>query len=436
MATIHRLFPDPPKIAPFLRVGTNDHRRFEDLISSGRMPAERFVFEAANVSKQSALIQTIKSEDRELVLDPSVAELSSVGRFSSAVRHAPWAKEGAPLEASDFERGSNINVAQRIAEFGIKHQFDTILSPSHLLDQDISWAQQDFQSCVDLRRELDVHGATDIAIDYQLIISYARLREPNFIHQLIDQLQGLPFQYLWVRISGFGMDATPTSVAKVTQALFQLQRLGRPVICDYLAGLTSLALTAFGAASGFAHGVAKKERFNTSTWNVTKESSGGWGQEKSIYFDVLDRRLSVSASRDLFKKSPGARRELCCRNERCCPTHEATILHPESHEINQKMGAVAFLSNIPPEMRADRFLTDYYEKLRFKATRATQIKKVDDSLRAIIERASIRMDRTYNVLERVMEDVAPVPLASTPYAKEAVLRVRRNGEGKQGSFDV
>ena len=425
MSNVIQLHPDPPKISPFLRVGHAEHRKCEDLLMAGKLPVSRFVFEAANVMRHSSLLQSIQLRGCESVLDPSVAELSAIGRCAGAVSRLPWAAEERPLNPDDFRVGRNVKIGSQIARFALENRFDTVLSPAHLIEEDVDWLGIDFDSCKILRDELDRLGGENVVVDYQLIVPYSKLNNERYLDFLIERLQPLPFEYLWVRIAGFGMDANPTAIGNVVKALMKLQRLKRPIICDYLSGLTSLAICSFGAASGFAHGLESKERFHPGYWKKPSSGSGFLGREKTLYFDVLDRRLKLSDARKLLSQ-PGARNVLACRRQDCCKSTDVMLLRPEAHGIVQKTNAVAYLSQIPPEMRADRFVTDYFSKLRDKAMKAVLLRKVDENFKSVFEKSAIRIDRTSDMLEKVLDEVSPLPLVPTPFAREAIQRSRED----------
>ena len=91
MPNVVYLHRSPDRISTFVRVGGSGHRQLETLLLSGRLPAERFVIDAAALARQSDLVTALKAAGREVSLDTSVAELSSVGRYQGAASTAPWA---------------------------------------------------------------------------------------------------------------------------------------------------------------------------------------------------------------------------------------------------------------------------------------------------------------------------------------------------------
>jgi hypothetical protein len=292
------------------------------------------------------------------------------------------------------------------------------MAPAHYLgDGQMHWFRVDQEACVALRNALDRQGGARIMIDYPLILSYAQLRNPIFRWKVVDGLKDLPFEFLWLRVSGFGADATGTGIERYIQGLFAFHSVARPVIADQVGGLASLAVCALGASSGFAHGADGKERFSAAGWvNPRVGESGGRGG-KSIYIQGLDRRLMVPDARKLFDDARTAREILGCSDRTCCGDIERMLKDPEAHLSVQKGRQVADISLTPESLRADRFLTEHLAQARRSADRATRLKKADDEVKLKIAKASKRLDRVEEVLVSLHEHNGPVE-----FAKEAIVR--------------
>jgi len=423
---VYYLHGRPREIAQFTRVGFSEHRRIEYLLSTGKMPVSRFVIEAANFDGQSSLIHTLRDENAEIVIDTNVAELSVKGRFSGAVRAAPWAAEGRPLEPEDFVPGTNRGVIESIADFAVEKKVSTVMAAAHYLgDEQFGWFEIDRRACVALRQSLDHDGGTDIAIDYPLIITYAQFRDSDIRKRLIDGLRDLPFDYLWLRISGFGADATGVRVERYIKGLFEFHALGRPIIADQVGGLASLAVCAFGAASGFAHGISGKERFLATGW-VNPSNSGG-RRGKTVYIPGLDRRLKVAEVRKMFDEARTSRVIFGCSDSACCGDIDRMLSNPEAHLMVQKGRQVRDLSRAPETARADRFLTEHVEQARRRSERAMRLKKTDDEIKAKISRARERLIRFEETLINLTEQLGP-----TDFASESRVRPCHQNKGPLG----
>lgn len=110
----------PRGVAQITRIGYFEHRQCEHLLSANKLAPRRFVIEAANaVDRQAGLLGTLRDADAEIVLDTNAAELSVPGRFSGAMKSAPWAAGGRMLEPDDFVAGSNRSVIEPIARFAV-----------------------------------------------------------------------------------------------------------------------------------------------------------------------------------------------------------------------------------------------------------------------------------------------------------------------------
>ncbi|MGZ5231288.1 MAG: hypothetical protein ACXWC3_14760, partial [Burkholderiales bacterium] len=253
-------------VGQFIRIGTTGHRQVEDLIAEGRFPVERVVLDASALHKQKDLGETLRARGTELVLDTNASELSEIGRFEGAVRHAPWAHGSRPLGSGDFEGQRLREIVGSIATLAIDAGFSAVLAPAHLLRDGSadSWFPIDSNACIELRSALDRLGGRRIAIDYPLMIPYALLRDTKHRSAIVARLANLPIENLWVRTSSFGADATAAGVRRYIEALTGLFDLGLPIVADGIAGLVGFSTLAFGGAAAIAHGIGEHERFDTS----------------------------------------------------------------------------------------------------------------------------------------------------------------------------
>jgi hypothetical protein len=329
------LHAQPEQFAHYLRLGTL-HRQVETLLGSGRMPLDRIVVEASAFAHQRDVVALMGELGRELILDTNVAELSAIGRCSGAAKAAPWAYLDGPLQREHFTRGSSHDVIGMIARFVVEKGFHAVQAPTHLLDGATDeWFSTDRKTCVALRRALDAEGGIHIPIDYPVTIKNASLRDAAERRALIAGLADLPFDNLWLRISGFGADAPATLLRGYIAAVMDFQRLGKPIVADGVGGLAALATAAFGAAGGVCHGLGEKERFDASDWNKPPAAGGG-GREKRVLIPGLDRLLTVKQIGPLME-AHGARKLLSCTDPNCCPRGLDDMLNnPKAHYLRQR----------------------------------------------------------------------------------------------------
>ncbi|MGA8757210.1 MAG: hypothetical protein WB611_12955, partial [Stellaceae bacterium] len=351
------LHPQPEPIAHYLRLGAF-HRPVEKLLAAGRLPVERVVVEASAFTHQRDVVGQLVDAGRELMLDTNAAELSAIGRYRGAAKSAPWACAEGPLQPEHFARGSNHDVIGKIARFAVEHGFHAVQAPTHLLEGSTDeWFGIDRQACEDLRRALDVAGGAAIAIDYPLTMKYGSLRDPAQRRVLIAGLKDLPFDNLWLRVSGFGADAEAPMLRRYIAAAVDFQQLDRPIVADGMGGLAAVAVAAFGAASGISHGLGEKERFAAGDWSKPPvPRTGGGGREKRLLIPGLDRLLSVKQV-EMLMAADGGRRLLGCQDRACCPNgHNDTLKDPKGHYLRQRTKPLERLSRVPPARRVDDFL--------------------------------------------------------------------------------
>jgi hypothetical protein len=336
----------PSDVGHFLRVGSSGHRQLETLLGAGTLMPGRVVIEAAAAARQNELIQSLREAGSELILDTNIAELASLGRFSGAVRDAPWANPMAVISPDDLKPNSNRDVIGQIARFAVAQRFDAVITPTHILEgsTDPLFAV-DRNTTLELRRALDAEGGSNIALHYELNIKNASLRDPAQRRAFIQGLGDLPYASLWMRISGFGADAKSMGLRRNIAAMLDFVRLERPIVADGVGGLVGMAMVAYGAAGAICHGVAEKERFDAGSWSKPPKQGGG-GSEKRVLIGALDRLLTVKQV-EVLMAVPGARNLLSCGDRHCCPTGLDDMLkNPKGHYLRQRVQQMSALSRV------------------------------------------------------------------------------------------
>ena len=395
----------PREIALTTRVGFSEHRLCEQLLSANKLTSRRFVLEAAtaNTPRHKSLLRSLKDSKSEVILDTNCAELSVSGRFSGAARSAPWAVDGRPLDAEDFVAGTNRSVIEPIARFAVSSDVTAILSPAHFLgDRNLDWLSIDLESCAALRKSLDSLGGAHIPIDYPIIATYAQLRDPTFRKAMIDGIRNSPIDRVWLRISGFGADATGVGISRLVEAIRDFHSLGVPIIADHVGGIASLALPALGAVSGFATGIEGKQRFNAGDW-LKPAGTGGGGGSKRIFISGLDRSFLIEEMRQFFDETRTARQLFGCSDPACCGDIDKMLRNPAAHLAVQTSKAVSELSDAPETLRSKHFLDRYLSESAKDARRATGIKNMTAELRKKIEASAKKLELTKEALSGLHE---------------------------------
>ncbi|MBI4922360.1 MAG: hypothetical protein HY834_11470 [Devosia nanyangense] len=349
-------------LALFVLIGSA-HKKLADLYAAGRLRAQRVVVDASRVGFQQEFLKTLRDDGIEVVLDTELAELSSPRKFSGHARHSPWVKPDwqRPFEAADFNEKGIRRLADKIAEFAVRNELAAVLSPTHFLGDRTNpgWFEIDRAMCLALRASLDRLGGSAITIDYPVILSNAELKDVAVRGAVSTALADLPIENIWIRTSGMDVGGGPLKTIRFLSSLERFHNVGRPIVADYLGGLTSLAALAFGTVSGVAHGVAEKERFDASDWHLPPEPRNddeGFGPVIRVEVPDLGKAPTKNEL-ELLAGAPGGRRICSCPDRQCCPHGlEDMLRDPRSHAAFRATAAVAALENIPPSRREGYFL--------------------------------------------------------------------------------
>lgn len=423
-AKIHYLGGAPSPIDQFIRIGHSGHRQLETLHSSGRIHLSHAVIDAAEIQAQADLVTALRESGTDIVLDTNVAELSSIGRFDGAVHKAPWANSERPLNPNDFAGRKNQSIADEIAEFAVAHKVDTVLAPTHLISGSRDrWVAVDIESCNNLRAALDRAGGKDISIDYSLIIPYSILRDEAHRRAFKSELADLPFDNLWMRVSGFGADATAVGVRRFITTIADFHAMGKPIVTDCVGGLAALSIVAFGAAGAICHGVGEKERFETSSWNARPKKGGG-GQSGRLYLPGLDRHFKLEDAKAIMD-TKGGRRLLACPDRDCCPLgYDDMIKHPKAHFLTQRRKQLEDLAKIHDDNRVKRFLDYHLASADRIARQVAKLRIDDDTTSKSLHAASVRLDRMRGVLEDLDHTMGPEATRSASLKPRASVQAR------------
>ena len=196
-------------IGHVIRTGEASYRQLEHLHAEGRLPARAVVLDASKARFQKEFIRSLRASGANVTLDPKVAELSELGKFSGSAKAAPWAIEDArhPLEPDDFDPQADTDLFSKIAHMAIELGVTTVMSPAHFLRPGVDnvWLPIDCQGVALLRAALDREGGPHVAIDYPLILPHTRLLDDRYLSCILAALPDLPFDNLVLRLSGFGL---------------------------------------------------------------------------------------------------------------------------------------------------------------------------------------------------------------------------------------
>jgi hypothetical protein len=379
------------------------------------------VIEASRFRHQRELVTALREAGAKIVLDTEAAELAAPAKFSGHSRRAPWAlsDDNGSLGPAHFHNSAHEDVVGRIARFAVENRASAVLAPSHFLGDPAcqDWLSIDAVSCIALREALDREGGNAIAIDYPLIMPNTMLNDAAARGRIISALADLPFDNVWVRVSGFGADAGPLTMKRYLSSMSGLHNLGKPLVADYLGGIAGMAALAFGAVSGLAQGIGERERFDAGTWHKPpppRVDDAEFGRAVRVTIPGLQRSVLLKELQ-LLVSAKGGRRLCGCGDRACCAHgYTDTIADPRRHAAHQLFKAISLLEAVPDLRRESHFingpmataerLARQVKSLRPSSAEAEKVGIDAAGLMKRFEQHSRRIEQLSRALDRVHED--------------------------------
>jgi hypothetical protein len=350
------LRPAPDPLALYLRPARNDHRIFSDLLAAGDASFFGAVLDPTRLKRHGELREQILRSRIDAVLDPRTQESATPGGYTDALGKLPWGM-GRPHNPTDFTATQGKRIILAIADFVCKHGVTQVIAPTHLLQSaDDPWLTVDIEATQRLRDQLDRKSAFHIPIIYSLAVPYSVFRNREQRHKLIHTLKKAPASQVWLSVAGLGSDASPTAVRNYIEAAGEFHALGIPIVSDHMGGMVGLSLLAFGAVGGLVHGITFGERFHTDRWRVPSQNRG-FMPARRVYVPEIDLLLKPKQAEALLTSSSRARSIFGCKDTHCCPRGIKDMLsNPARHFMVQRIKEIAGLSQIPEQLRPQRFL--------------------------------------------------------------------------------
>ena len=400
-----------------IRTGEASYRQLEHLHAEGRLPARAAIVDASKARFQREFIRSLRDAGADVTLDPKVAELSEVGKFSGSAKETPWAVEdGArPLEPEDFQPGAGTDLFGKIARMATELGVTTVMSSTHFLRPGVDnvWLPIDRESVAMLREALDREGGQHIAIDYPLILPHTRLFDDQYLPRIRSALSGLPVDNLVLRLSGFGADARPLTVKRTLTAIQELHDLGYPILLDYVGGLVGLGALAFGIVSGIAHGIGERDRFDARSWHKPpKRPTAERPFGRTVYFPLpgLDKSFNKSDF-EIIAGTTRGRRLIGCGDRECCPRGlTSTLSNHRSHIARQKLHAIDALFAVPDSRRIDHFMNAELRSAERLARDLVHLNIENPKLNKALSDWRKRIDSMTRTFETLSEQKRPSPL--------------------------
>lgn len=424
-------------IGHFVRLGEFSYGKVAEIHGMGRLKGRRFVVDASRIRHQRQIIQTLRTGGAEVVLDTRAAELSSRKYAGGYAKGAPWASGDGPLGADAFVPRHGQDIYEKIAECAVDYGVDVVLAPSHFLsDPDFNgWFGTDKAGCTRLRAALDAAGGTSIAIDYPIIATMSDLSSESKSREITDGLSGLPFDNVWMRIATSTGVAGPLTARNMVGMLSRWHNFGRPIVADYMGGLTGEALLSMNVVSGIAHGFGERTSFNPSGWGKEPRKNEGDEERKGrgTRIDVSSFGKSfLHKEMNVLLSAFGAKTLLLPRDKSALPggisglKEDARLL--AAHEAERRFDEI---SETPTDKRPTAFAKVRMREAVSMATRAANLKpkpEVAEQQKVDLDKLMNRLKDTtklMNKLHETYEDIAaertenPALIRAMPAPKSA-----------------
>ncbi|MGB5079766.1 MAG: hypothetical protein WBO23_03365 [Burkholderiales bacterium] len=415
--SLRPLRPVPDELGLYFRAGYNDHRDLAAAIAAGKRKFLGIVFEAHRVERHRELIDSAEKAKLECILDPCTQPSATPGGHSSSFAGLPWCSDK-PHRRSDFQGQALKEKAAQIASFAIEHGFSQVMAPTHYLIRGSDpWHQIDIEATQQLRHALDSAQRRDIGVIYPFTTSYAVFRHEDERLQLLEGLDDLPINSVWIRVDPFGSDSTGTAVRNFVEASSDFHRFGVPVIGDQIGGLVGLSLLATSAIGGVSHGVTLKERFDATNWRRPK-SGNGFMPAHRVYFPALDLYFDVGRSRRIFDGSDRLKGHFGCSDPTCCPRGVIDMLeNPGNHFLTQRMRQVDALATIPESLRLRQCLEQFVRPTADAVVRFASSRSLNEEEKNRMERHRKRLDLLRIALEDLIGSFTPKTISARPVAR-------------------
>lgn len=384
--------PAPPPLGLYFRPGWNEHKDVLSALEAGKTAFFGVVFDPARLDRQKELRERVLTLRLEAILDPRTQASALPGGYSTELGALPWGA-GRQHAPADFQGPQQRKIANTIAAFANQHGFTAVIAPTHFIQSaNDRWLSIDAGSARSLWNELNRSSGRRVPIFYSLALSSAAFRDREQREAIIHALVGLPISALWLKVDGFGVNASPTALRIYIDALSDFHQLGIPIVADQVGGLIGLSALAFGSVGGLSHGVTNGEQFSARSW-MNKRSGDAFSPRKRVYFPDLDMMLKPEQAKTLLERSARTRALFGCNDPLCCPRGVTDMLqNPGQHFIHQRIEQISHLSRIPADVRTQRFLDKHIRSATDKALAVANIGWKDEALSKKTQQLRKRLD--------------------------------------------
>lgn len=418
--------PAPELLGLYLRAGRNDHKVLLNLLASGSAACFGVVFDPTQIARHEELKEQVLLHRLDAILDTKAMQLALPGGHTSTLGKLPWGEAERIHTPEDFRGLAGRRLIGAIGDFAVKNGYTEVLAPTHLLRSwNDPWVSIDVESTRLLREYLDQNGGRSIPLIYPLALPYSVFRNPELRAHVIDALVDVRADAIWLKVDGFGgARATATGARNFIAAAADFHQLGRKLVADCVGGTVALALVAFRAVGGIAHGVTLLEDFNSASLRSTKKNKA-FAAQRRVYVPSIDAMLSSKEAEQLLEASPQAKAAFGCRDTHCCRRGiKDMLVDPGRHYLQQRMKEVSEISQFPEPIRPQLYMDRYLRPATDRAVQAASLSLDDEALTKKLQGNRKRLDSLRVALGTQLQKSPPQTFAVAPQTR--AMRERSN----------
>lgn len=366
-------------VAHYIRLGETSYRKVADLAAAGVIQSKRFVLDGSKIAYQKDIIQMLQGLGAEVVLDPRTIELSARRKCAGLASTAPWASEarGVPLSPDLFRGNHPADIYGAIARCAVEYGVSAVLSLSHYLADPgfDGWQAIDHDACLLLRRALNSEGGKTIAIDYLVAARLTDFMDDSFQSKMMPNLSDLPYDNLWVRAS-MSTPIGPLNAQRLVRTLSRWHNIGKPIVMDYMGGLTAEALVGMNVVSGISHGYGEQSSFTTAKWTdppEERDKDKPGGRATRVGVSALGCTFN-SAELDVLLSAHGAKSVLLPNDRKVLPNGVEDIRRdPRRFNVYDAQRRMAEINAVPTVNRPDHFADKRMREVVATANKAAKL---------------------------------------------------------------
>lgn len=413
-------------IGHFIRLGDSGYKKVAELCAQNLLRTKRFVVNGSRIGFQREDIRMLREGGADVVLDPRAVELGSAKYCGGDAAKAPWAMEDGSVLTQELRTPGHIfDLHGRIARCAVDNQVDAVLSPTSFLSGDDfkSVFDRDRASCFAMRSALDTSGGKSIALDYLLVVRLTDLTDTRKRLELLGGLSDLPVESLWLRIATSGGAAGPLTAQRLITVLSAVHNIGKPIILDYMSGLTGEALISMNVVSGLAHGIGERGSFNASGWNsrprtLDEDEERQGGRAARVDVQVLGRSFTIPEMETLLS-AKGAKSLLVPTDKHILPNGPSDLRRDvrrlNALEAERRMEAI---ETTPTVKRPDAFAEVRMKEAEQAARRAARLAPNEK----VAAESNVDLEK---LLSRLAENAVTIGKLRDVYSAQAEARRER-----------